>query len=577
MCRYSDFHVNEIGLDDKVIHLTSLEPPPIPTMLSLTVDQILTEYSVVVSDHKEVERLKAFLHAAASGPAPEPLTLGPFEEKGHRGTVHKLFKKVQGISQLETETVEGSCIRVSVYNKSDRKRMFRSINEEWPGGNKRYVRFALYKENTDIHVAVASIANTLKLNHKVFQMAGTKDKRGVTVQAVTAFRVTPARLAGLNKSNNKSIRVGNFEFVDEQLRLGDLKGNRFDILLRNVQPGAENVLEAVKALANTGFINYFGLQRFGTGMVATHVVGKALLQGKWEEAIRLLLTVNDTSKELSHAVSLYLEKGDASAALAALPPGGKNHVFRTLFGKLSVQGDKDKVAALTALPRNLRSLYIHAYQSYLFNIAASERVKRYGIDKVIPGDLVLPQHMIDALENGQQDEAEADTHGVKRRMTSTALMSYVHVVTEEEALEGKYAVEDVVLPTPGGRTLFPANDIAQVYTEAAKEDGISLDTCYHSVKEFSLLDISGGYRRLLYKPKVLDWQIIRYENPDGDILLSDLQKLEKKTGDVEVSEGKYLGLRLTFELPSAMYATMLIRELTKMETSKIVHAGMGHD
>lgn len=39
----------------------------------------------------------------------------------------------------------------------------------------------------------------------------------------------------------------------------------------------------------TGFINYYGLQRFGTGQVATNHVGLALLKRDWAGAAHLIL------------------------------------------------------------------------------------------------------------------------------------------------------------------------------------------------------------------------------------------------------------------------------------------------
>ena len=38
-----------------------------------------------------------------------------------------------------------------------------------------------------------------------------------------------------------------------------------------------------------GFINYFGLQRFGTGSVPTHVVGRTLLKNEWGPAVEMIL------------------------------------------------------------------------------------------------------------------------------------------------------------------------------------------------------------------------------------------------------------------------------------------------
>ncbi len=47
---------------------------------------------------------------------------------------------------------------------------------------------------------------------------------------------------------------------------GALSGNRFEIVLRNIEPAdADQVSAAAIALRNSGFLNYYGLQRFGSG------------------------------------------------------------------------------------------------------------------------------------------------------------------------------------------------------------------------------------------------------------------------------------------------------------------------
>ena len=72
----------------------------------------------------------------------------------------------------------------------------------------------------------------------------------------------------------KGVTVGNFSQSATPLRLGDLSGNLFTVVLRAVDGGsAQHASASVSALRDSGFINYFGLQRFGSGSVATHSIG----------------------------------------------------------------------------------------------------------------------------------------------------------------------------------------------------------------------------------------------------------------------------------------------------------------
>ncbi len=85
--------------------------------------------------------------------------------------------------------------------------------------------------------------------------------------------------------------VGNFVYKSQSLELGDLSGNHFSIVLRNVNSEAkESVEKCLSALEKKGFINYFGLQRFGTvASVKTSDVGLALIKSNWLGAIELIL------------------------------------------------------------------------------------------------------------------------------------------------------------------------------------------------------------------------------------------------------------------------------------------------
>lgn len=130
----------------------------------------------------------------------------------------------------------------------------------------------MYKENKDTMQAINSLAKCLKIKPDRFSYAGTKDGRAITVQCVSVFRIDARNLRGLNNVLN-NVRVGNFEFKKTQLKLGNLKGNTFVVVLRNVDANDELIESAMSSLQNLGFINYYGLQRFGSSKNATHAIG----------------------------------------------------------------------------------------------------------------------------------------------------------------------------------------------------------------------------------------------------------------------------------------------------------------
>lgn len=100
-----------------------------------------------------------------------------------------------------------------------------------------------------------------------------------------------------------------------------LKGNEFVITLRGVQVDDPATLDlAMESIQTKGFINYYGMQRFGTSHIPTHAVGLAILQQDWALAVDLLLRPRpgehaDAEQGRQHWKNL----GDADAALAAMP------------------------------------------------------------------------------------------------------------------------------------------------------------------------------------------------------------------------------------------------------------------
>lgn len=138
----------------------------------------------------------------------------------------------------------------------------------------KFCHFVLFKQNKDTMECISLLAKMLRMNTKNFSYAGTKDRRATTVQKICVQYTRSERLSGLNR-RLKCIALGNFSYSETGLNLGDLKGNEFTIVIRDVVNKSDgDIDEACTSLKERGFINYFGLQRFGTGAVPTHEVGE---------------------------------------------------------------------------------------------------------------------------------------------------------------------------------------------------------------------------------------------------------------------------------------------------------------
>ena len=141
-----------------------------------------------------------------------------------------------------------------------------------------FVRFTLRKERMDTLGAIANLSKQLGVPVRSFGFAGLKDHRAVTVQEMTVRDVPAMAVAAVKHAH---FRIGHVRPVATPLRLGELGGNRFRIRLRGVQGSAEEISAALEALRRHGFINYFGLQRFGENATRNDEVGRRLLLGEY--------------------------------------------------------------------------------------------------------------------------------------------------------------------------------------------------------------------------------------------------------------------------------------------------------
>lgn len=562
------------------------------------------------------------------------ITSGIIEDKDDRTEAHRAIRRIF-CNLMETTTENNNTITISKAYVDNKKWKRNTAGAErakgklgWQELGGEYLHFTLYKENKDTMEAIHFLATQLKLNIKNFQFAGTKDRRAVSVQRISVYRVQSDRLATLNKTL-RNAQIGDFKYENTGLALGDLKGNEFCITLRDCHfPGEEalttdeKVLNAKRLIGpaisefqQNGFINYYGLQRFGSFSTGTHEVGTKLLQEDLEGAVKLILDYNEdvlAAAQGSGEDNTQISSDDRNRALALhMWRNGRsaNDVLQKLPRKFSAEGNMirhlgrekrglktnahDWQGALSTIQRNLRLMYVHAYQSLVWNVAAGKRWELYG-GKVVEGDLVLlgekeepdgaPLQEVDELgeviiQPGVDDSAAPDGDFARARPLS-----------KQEAESGKYTIDDVVLPLPGWDIKYPANEVGAFYKEfMASERGGGLDP-NNMRRNWKDISLSGGYRKLVAKVgAALEWEVHAYTSVNEQLVETDLERLNKlkerkaeqpKAEDQneeagEASEEKKLAVVLKMQLGSSTYATMALRELMKAGGVKSYQADFG--
>jgi len=440
-----------------------------------------------------------------------------------------------------------------------------SRQSQWAELGGDYLHFSLCKENKDTMEAISWLVRQLNMKPSAFQFAGTKDRRGVTVQRVSVYRVFADRMVQVGRSL-RGAKIGNFEYQSHGLQLGELKGNEFTITLRDcdfhypypadsetlVESAKAVVGDAIKHLGENGFINYYGLQRFGTFSTSTDQVGVKMLQGDFESAVEGILhfepatlaeaqnpmaaPVDKISREdqaRAYAINLFKTTGEPYPALNDLPRKftTEANVIRHL-GKQNCRNDYFN--AIQTISRNMRLMYVHAYQSLVWNMAASHRWKRFGAT-VKEGDLVLINEHTDKLEPEiEAEKIDADGEVIvhpsedDRAIDPEDKFTRARSLTKEEADSGKYTIFDVVLPTPGYDILYPPNELTTFYEEFMRsERGGGLDP-HDMRRKWKDVSLSGSYRKLLARPsKDFSFDIRVYKNEDEQFVETDLDRLEK--------------------------------------------------
>jgi len=142
-------------------------------------------------------------------------------------------------------------------------------------------------------------------------------------------------------------------------------------------------------------------------------------------------------------VKLAFEDGEFAKAIELLTY--RDRIDMTILESLESTPNAYK-NAFEKLSRNTRIIYVHAYQSYIFNKAVSLRVREFG-DKVLAGDLIIVKD--------KQIAIKEDTFKKGRPSVEKTIIPDPEVLTEDRAKE--VSIYDVVFPLIGKSVRLPDN------------------------------------------------------------------------------------------------------------------------
>ncbi len=269
-----------------------------------------------------------------------------------------------------------------------------------PEGSGEFLWVVMEKRDWDTVDAVTRLARILNISRKSVGFAGTKDKRALTAQWIS--------LRGVRWRDLRSLELRDMAFhtpvyMRGRLRLGHLFENRFTVRIR----GAKGEVPRI-----TTFPNYFAHQRFGSYRFVSHIVGRHIVRGEWESAVRAYLTYSspyEPPETVDARRRLQDEWGDWESALKYFPK--RLRPERQIL--MSLAKGKSYESALRSLHPRSFSLFIHAYQSYLTNVMISYRLE-HGV-RAEEGDILLkgtPTAMIPGYRSkfagGVQGEIERE-------------------------------------------------------------------------------------------------------------------------------------------------------------------------
>ncbi|NPA38474.1 MAG: tRNA pseudouridine(13) synthase TruD [Candidatus Nanohaloarchaeota archaeon] len=213
----------------------------------------------------------------------------------------------------------------------------------------------LIKKNVETFTFIQQFCKFYGISPQRLSFSGTKDKKAITAQLFSIYKFSHKKLSFFNM---KGVQIYPLEYSDKKVRLGEHKGNYFTITIRKL---TSSHIEKLKEIPQEYYFpNYYGIQRFGEGNIKSWMIGKNILLRNWEKAVQLIL--QGAQKTESGEIKGYEKK-----------------ISQYLFH----HNAKDYLGALKTLPIHVLQMYVHSFQSYVFNKVVERMKDKLNKDAII--------------------------------------------------------------------------------------------------------------------------------------------------------------------------------------------------
>jgi tRNA pseudouridine13 synthase len=248
-----------------------------------------------------------------------------------------------------------------------------------PSGRGTHTYFTVAKTGIPTNVAADRIARYMGVRSMEIGIAGMKDSQACTTQTMSMEYADADKLRRFRDTNIKIVDV---TYHTNKLRIGHLSGNKFALRIRGA--GASNLAQAKRimdVLVARGVPNYFGQQRFGS-RGDTGLLGAAMVRGDLKVFVEIFL---------GHAIAS--DPPDCKAARDAFDAGyydralkhWPRHYTDQRHALIAYKRKGSPTAAIAAVDKRLKRLFVSAFQSEIFNHVLARRIDQ--IDTVQLGDL----------------------------------------------------------------------------------------------------------------------------------------------------------------------------------------------